>query len=444
MSSLFSATLGLDDKTTQSPRLPKPLLIMLTVTLLAVYASNSFSSPLTAVLFQAKWLPLGILGVTAAYVLHSRGSPTFPLLMAVPMLGLFGVAVLSSWSSPDVGGSFLSLVTVAGSILVAYYVSALVVASDSRRAYFELLANFCRGMIVLTVICVLLRINLGRGSGLTAWADNPNTLAMMLTPGMVVFIAGCVERRPGWQVWHAAFFVIGFYLIWVTNSRAVVIWLGLSIAALWLYRRGPGFTVILAMIGVIILVGWWIPIREFAIDLLGLRWNSRNYGISPLSGREEVWSMGWDLFQRRPILGYGPGTSMELIRVESYKFVRHQGLHFHSSYIMALVELGLLGFIAMMSAIGVTIVRAVRHSGRTRVLPRESWPLNGLPFAMIIGSMGHAVFESWLLNAGNLNMMLFWTWMWMVHHQSQVKIRAVIRREVPLPSIQPGAALATQ
>ena len=414
---------------------------MLIATMGTVYISNSWGSPMTAFLLQAKWLPLGVLGLTALYLLQARGQPAAPMGMMVPMMGMLIMAVLNSWASPDVGRSLLSIVTVGGTILCGYFVSALVVATDSRRAYFELVATFCRVMIVVTALFVFAGLNLGRGSGLSAWSDNPNTLALMLAPGMLVFLAGCIERRPGWQVWHAAFFIVGFYLIWATNSRAVVIWIGLGLGGFWLYRRGPGLTVILAMIGLIILIGWWYPIKEYLIEVLGLRWTIRNTGISPLSGREEVWRVGWELFQQRPIVGYGLGTSSDLIRDEAYRFVRHQGLHFHSSYIMAMVELGLIGLVSLLGAIGLTIARAVAYSGQTRVLPRESWPLAALPFALIVGAIGHAVFESWLIAAGNANMLLFWTMIWMVHHQSQVKIRAVIRRDEPRLPIQAGAAL---
>ena len=202
-----------------------------------------------------------------------------------------------------------------------------------------------------------------------------------------------------------------------------MVWLGLSLGAFWIYRRGPTLAVFIAMVALIVLIGWWYPIKMYMIDLLGLQWSARDAGISPLSGREEVWRIGWQLFQERPLLGYGIGSSTDLLAIESWRFVRHQGLHFHSSYIMSLVETGLVGFIALMSALVLTLGRGIADAGRKRVLPRESWPLAALPFALVLGSMGHAMFESWLMSSGNGNMMLFWTWVWMIHHQSQVGVR---------------------
>jgi len=441
MSGLLPALFGWDDPAPKSTRMPPLFGFALLVTVVTFYLANSYSVALTDFLSNGKWVPQIGVTLVAAYMLYSRPSPTLPLPLLLPLLAMLAIATVGVWSSVDPNYSLLSLVTIAGTVVGGYLISALIVATDSRRAYFELLGMLGRIVIVVTILFALAGLNLGRGAGLTAWSDNPNTLALIMAPSLVVFMAGCIERRPGWPVWHAAFFIVGFYLLWATNSRASAIWIGLSLGAFWIYRRGPGFSVLLAMITLIVLIGWWNPIRAYAIDVLGLRWSVRNIGISPLSGREEVWRIGWQLFKERPLNGYGLGSSQELIRGEMWKFVRHQGLHFHSSYIMVMVELGIFGLLAFAAAMFSTLGRAIADSGRTRILPRENWPLAALPFALIVGSLGHAVFESWLLAAGNANMLLFWTWVWMVHHQAQVKIRARIVREAPPAPLPAGAAL---
>lgn len=446
------AIFGWDDGAPKAAKMPPLFYFMLLLTIVGFYLSNSYSVELTEFLSSGKWVPQIAVTLVAAYMLYSRPSPTMPITLLLPMLALLIVATVGIWTSINPSYSALAYVTILGTVVGGYFISALIVATNTRRAYFDLLAMLGRVVIIATILFAVAGLNLGRGAGLTAWSDNPNTLALIMCPSLVVFMAGCIERRPGWPFWHGAFFIIGFYLVWATNSRASAIWIGISLAAFWIYRRGPGFTAFAAIIGLIILIGWWYPLKEFVIDVLGLRWSSRNIGISPLSGREEVWRIGWELFKERPLTGYGLGSSQDLIRHDSWKFVRHQGLHFHSSYIMTAVELGIFGLIAMGTILVVTLGRAIAHSGRTRVLPREHWPLAALPFALIAGSLGHAVFESWLLAAGNANMLLFWTWVWMVHHQAQVKIRAVIVREdepsAPIPvraaparPITPGAPL---
>jgi O-antigen ligase len=281
-------------------------------------------------------------------------------------------------------------------------------------------------------------IEMSRGGGFGGWVDNPNTLGLMLAPSIVVFMAGCIERRPGWILRHLVFLIVALYLTWISDARAAIVWVGLSAVGFWIYRRGVLFGSISTILALVVLIGWWYPIKMWIIHTLGLDWSLRNTGISPLSGREEVWRIGVNLFQERPILGYGVGSSQTLLLHEEWRFVRTEGLHFHSSYIQVLVETGLLGFIAFMATLGTALARGLADATRTRALPRESWPLAALPWVLILGALGHAVFESWLFAAGNVNMPLFWAWFWLVFHQTQIKIRAVPVESTPRAPIVPG------
>lgn len=447
MSTLIPVLLGFDQPRKPSPRLSRGLRLALVFFIAAFYLANSFSSPLTAVLIQAKWIPLALLAAVAGGMLYRRHAPRAPMAMVVAIGALGTITAATCWTSVDPAYSALAWVTTASSIACGYFLSALIIATDTRRAFFELLASVGRYLIIITFLFMVLGINLGRGSnpafggGFTAWSDNPNTLAAILTPCVVIFFAGCLERRPGWLVWHAFFLLLGFMMIWATNARASIIWLSVSMAVFWVYRRGPGVAAFGTIFLLIVLIGWWEPIEAYLIETLGLDWSVRTGQASPLSGREEVWRVGWDLFWQRPVMGYGLGTSQEIIEAESWRFFIHQGLHFHSSYIMVAVEGGIFSLIAFMAGLIVTLARGFADSGRTAMLPRESWPTAALPLALVFGSLGHALFESWLIAPGNANMMLFWTWAWMVHHQSQVKVRAVgsgARPQLPMGTALPA------
>ncbi|MDF7775445.1 O-antigen ligase family protein [Sphingomonas sp. AOB5] len=417
--------------------IPRTLFWALLITVTAFYLSNTFNSALSQFLFSAKWLPLAALSLISLGMLTTRRVPPMPITTVLAMVVLLIVVATGAWRSVDRSFSVLSIATIAATVVTGYAISALLVATDSRRAFFDMLARFGRIMIALAAVMLVLRIDLGRGGGFAAWTDNPNTLAAMIAPPVVVLFAGCLERRPGWQVWNLAFLIVGLYLIWVTNARATIVWIALSFLAFAIYRQGPRASLIAVMLGAILLIGWWYPIKMFFVDLLGLERTLRDTGISPLSGREEVWRIGWNLFQERPLLGYGIGTSQDLLRQEQWRFVQHQGLHFHSTYIMMMVETGLFGLFALLAALFFSLWRGMADAARTRVLPPEQWPLAALPFAIVVGSMGHALFESWLLSAGNGNMLLLWTCVWMMHHQSALRIRAMVRRPV-MPARTPA------
>jgi len=327
---------------------------------------------------------------------------------------------------PSLGAfELLSIVLVIGT---SYVTAAVLVVTDSRRAFMDLIAIIGRVLLVAAAFCYIAKINLGRGEGLSAWTDNSNTLASILAPGMIVFIAGCIERRPGWIRWHLPFALLSVPVIAVTDGRASFLWVAFASLAFWLYRRSSWPALIAFLVGFIILIIWWVPITGAIghwaqIDISPTRVTA----AGPLSGREEVWRIGWALFQERPIFGYGFGSSKTLLTQESWRFVRHQGGHFHSSYITSLVETGIFGFCAMVIALAGTVVRGIADGQRTRALPRESWPTAALPLAIVFGAMGHAMFESWLLAAGNVNTPLFWICVWLIHFQAQIPVRKVVQ-----------------
>lgn len=445
MSRLLPALFGSDRaQADASPRMPKALFLALTLTLLIFYASNAFSSGVTNVLLIAKWGALGILLLVSLTLLTGvRRAPAPPIVAIFPVTLLMILALISAALSVDMPFSMLAFVSVLATVSCAYILSAVIIATDSRRAFFELLANLGRLMIAISAVFFVLRVDLGRGGGFSGWSANPNTLAMMLVPSVVIFFAGCIERRPGWQWRHAAFLLVGVYLIWATTSRAGIVWLALSLPAFWIYRRGLAVSSIPAMVALIVVIGWWEPVSGLVIDYLGLDLIPSRYVTTPLSGREEVWRIGWNLFLQRPYAGYGIGMSTELLTAESWRFIRHQGLHFHSSYIAAAVETGLPGLLALVATLITALLRGLGDAERTRMLPKEGWLLSALPWAMLVGSMGHALFETWLLAAGNVNTLMFWVCFWVIHHQTQIQVRPAAPPARP-PLAHPAAALPAQ
>ncbi|MCW3835403.1 O-antigen ligase family protein [Sphingomonas canadensis] len=418
-------------------RPPRLMYALLIVTILAFTAANSFGSAFSRAMTLGKWAPLAALTVVSIITFFRlRTHPKAPALASI-MIGALALLTASSAISSRSPTVFLNALTVFGTIAAGYSISAVLVATNSRMAYYQLIANLCRIIVLSTLPFYILNIDLGRGGGamgLNAWTDNANTLATILAPGTVVFVAGCLARGEGWQYKHLPFLMISLGLIWVTGSRATVVWMILSVGAFWIYRRGLALNTLLVLGFAMILTIWWQPIMAYLGDALGLTSESLRRRTSVLSGREEVWRYGWSLFERRPFEGYGLGTSEEILTAAKWRFVRHQGGHFHSSYLTVLVELGLWGLVTFVLGLGATIVQALRDSRRTQNLSNEAWVYSALPFALMMGALGHAGFETWVLSAGNVNTLNFWTWFWLIHHQTQVKVRAKPQLLLPAPN----------
>jgi len=423
-------------------QIPRSIYIPLAATLVMFLASNTFYTAATVLMNAVKWAPMGLLLVMGMSALSGRRYPQCPPTLFFALMLMFGLGVVGSYLGLQPAFGILPLVSVVLCIGTAYVAAAALVVTDSRRAFFDLIAVLGRVMLVACVLFYLARINMGRGQGFAAWVDNPNTLAAMLAPSAVVFFAGCIERRPGWIKWDLSFLIVALPMIALTNGRASFIWVGLSMLVFWLYRRGSWITMIAAIVATIAMIGWWDVILAaighwLQVDIAP----ERAAKVGPLSGREEVWRIGWQLFTERPTFGYGFGSSQILLQAESWRFVRHQGIHFHSSYLMSLVETGLFGFILFMVTLIATIVRGILDGRRTRLLPRESWPTTALPLAMMIGAMGHALFESWLIAAGNVNTLMFWTCVWLIHFQAQIPLRAVPQNRAPIRERSAAALL---
>lgn len=411
-------------------RLPKPVYYTLVATLVMFLAANTFVNPVSGAINALKWVPLACLCAAALVAFRGRKLPECPPVMLILMLAFVMTGSVSAATSVIGINSFGAMASVLLVVLTGYALAALIVSTGSRRSFFELIATLTRIMVVAAVLFRLAGINLGRAGGFTGWVDNPNTLAAMIAPGFIIFIAGCLERRPGWQYWHLPFLVVCVPLMLATEGRASYLWVIVSIGSFWIYRRGSWPAAVALMIFAIVMIGWWEPITSALahwaqLDIAPERGSADG---SPLSGREEIWRIGAELFGDRPIFGYGMGSSMAIITPLQWRFVRFQGLHFHSSYLMSAIETGLIGLLVLLAIIIATIARGVADSKRTRVLPREEWPTAALPFALFTGALAHAIFKSWLIAGGNVNAPLFWTMVWLIHFQAQVPIRRVVQR----------------
>lgn len=94
------------------------------------------------------------------------------------------------------------------------------------------------------------------------------------------------------------------------------------------------------------------------------------------SGRSSQWEALPQLFAVSPIWGWGPGNGGDVDYIYT-----HRHLIFHSLYEQIIAETGLMGFIPLMTILGFTFRRAVRHYQKYG----ELVPVVGIVGFMIIG-----------------------------------------------------------
>ena len=131
-----------------------------------------------------------------------------------------------------------------------------------------------------------------------------------------------------------------------------------------------------------------------------------------LSGRSDFWKLGLSLADKRPWFGYGFATGDGLLRPYSWMFPEAQGASFHSTYITMVVETGWVGLVTISSVFLVCAIDGFRKLQKRSLLTRQELVIRAVPWAMTLGALAHAGFETWLFSAGNANALLFWICFW--------------------------------
>jgi O-antigen ligase len=84
--------------------------------------------------------------------------------------------------------------------------------------------------------------------------------------------------------------------------------------------------------------------------------------VDTLTGRTDLWEMGWDLWVEAPVVGHGSGVFLTVAEQTGERW-RAQA---HNEYIQALAESGLVGLLALIAYLAVLLRIAARHAAATR------------------------------------------------------------------------------
>jgi len=111
-----------------------------------------------------------------------------------------------------------------------------------------------------------------------------------------------------------------------------------------------------------------------------------------LTGRVEIWKKGLEILKQRPYFGYGLNG----------QYQHYIGRGMHNGFINALVETGILGVLALSTAILFGII-GIWQKGKQRGFYRSNAAMIGFTVMYLVRSMG----ERQLFNFGNLVSLTF-------------------------------------
>jgi O-antigen ligase len=392
-----------------------PIQCTIYAVVVSFYTANIYNRDLAEMLGIVKFASVGILCLVCL-VKASRVSWQATNLRLIAVL-TFPLAVSVVVSADDTLRSTEYLLSIVLVILTGQLLALLLLDAKQFQIFFDIVANVGRLVIVSSSVMWVLDLDFGRGvHRFSAWTDNPNTLGILLAPTLIMLLTSVLRQRRRWLT-DGFFLSVGLFILFETGSRASIVWVVTSLLALIFGRRAGGLSLFLGLLGLaaVFVFGDDINRNLYLIqhdelyrtpDLLG--------GTpDPLGGRSEHWNLGLSLFEEQPWFGYGFGMSAPLIQSHIRSFAHAEGLHFHNSYLTILVEAGLIGLVVVTVVFLLSAVRGFRRL-RARRLPRHEWLTQALPWAMIIGGLTQAFFETWLFSAGNANGPLFWTCFWLM------------------------------
>ncbi|XOZ32258.1 O-antigen ligase family protein [Halomonadaceae bacterium KBTZ08] len=234
-------------------------------------------------------------------------------------------------------------------------------------------------------------------------------------------------RHYLWLVFHALSIAVAVAIVALTQVRAV--WLGLAvclpvgtIAHLWTSRMSaPGrgierkaaimaVTLVFGVLGSLAAVVDSTSLENRVVDRLEINKqaitnlehaiNLEPFKESSSAVRVASWAASWEWFSERPLLGWGPGVTDDLIDQSDFfspRFKKRFG-HLHNTYLETLVATGVLGFSLIAALVFVVGWRAVQ-AFRSGAMPADA-----LTFAATFTAFWLTVnvFESYIMfNSGH-------------------------------------------
>jgi O-antigen ligase len=213
----------------------------------------------------------------------------------------------------------------------------------------------------------------------------PGTIGLLALP---VILYPIIFRLTLYRILVIAMAVI---LIYKGGSRTTVITIStILITALFLkYGR---YTLILFLLPVSYLLydqSLIVFVKEKVLFL-----DDYYRGLDSLSGRWDLWTTSWRIFQKSPFLGHG-------FRMSEVMFYHDQDMtSAHNAYLSSLMETGIIGTFFLLAAVLLTLFN----------LAKTAWYFKSntyiFYFSLLLGATIFGLGERFIINIGNLTSIL--------------------------------------
>lgn len=223
---------------------------------------------------------------------------------------------------------------------------------------------------------------------ITAFGFHPNNLARILMLGLMAMIGLTFGRgksflRPIFVTWP--FIILIAVALIQTGSRGGLIALAAGLMTLVL-RRGTLMKKVLNVAGLLLILGLFF-LAALQSDVMRARFEE-TIEEGDLARRDLIYPTAWQMFQEKPLLGWGPIASTYELGMR-LGHPEEETKNPHNLVLFALVSTGLIGAAPLFFGIGFAVLSALKT---------RDGPHGILPLAMIVAVLVANMSGLWLFN----------------------------------------------
>ena len=359
-----------------------------------------------------RWISCGLIIIDNAYysIIRHEG-----ILRILPSNYFMLVVPLFLQSFVNISQTGVALSRSFSFILYVFAIFSIVsradfLANDIKKTYFLFAWSMVFFVLLLNII------QWGRtsraGDFLGIYANRNLTVSVMCSILLlVILLLFCLKRPP--KIALIVLGVISIVMIFRTHSRMSIIELFIIIIGI-LYlvqKRMNIIRFIITVVGIIFIIGLlFVILKRLNIVAIDRILTASNREFSTGLNRGDVWQVGIDLFKQKPILGWGNNSVYYNINVLGTQTYSGYGWGVHNSYLVMLVETGVVGCIFYLAFFFLYFKRIVKNYliCKKNNLGYKETMFVRVGLLICVCLLVNGISESFLFAAGNIMALPFW------------------------------------
>ena len=202
----------------------------------------------------------------------------------------------------------------------------------------------------------------------------PHAVAMGLLTQLALL---CLLTSPFQRVWlNRLAWAVGLFVLVLAQSKTGWIAFALCTLGVLVFRNGPGFwgritdpqhpefgiVVILGFIASLVAAGSLLVFGGIGSKVAGFFESAQGAQLTSMTGRDQIWAIAYDEWQRNPVFGYGPGLWDISFRAS---IGMPNATHAHNQFMDTLSRSGTVGATALVLYAITLLFMSVRYARAT-------------------------------------------------------------------------------